>query len=255
MTSTKRMLGIYWQMTGASRGGGASATIAAMGRPRRRDGHHRPRVVSLGRHGSRLALVGGVMALHAACSGPSTGSEVRSHVPRAPIDRSTIEATALANSQLGTDLYHSLRSRNGNFVFSPFAVSVGLAQVGAGAAGATATQLDAVQHATTGHSLAAGLNSVDLQIDSRSGDRESAIREGRVSLELPIAVWGQQDTNVERPFLDQLSRYFGTGAAASSTSVRTPTPPVTRSTSGPSRPRRVRSARSWPPARSPTPPA
>ena len=151
------------------------------------------------------------IVLVAACSGPSTGSEARSHTHRAPIVRSTIEPTVLANSELASGLYRSLRSRNTNFVFSPFAASLGLAQVGAGAAGDTASQLVAVQHAGSDHSLDAGLNSLDLQINSRSGDRQSAIRQGRVALELPVAVWGQQDTNVERPFLDQLSRYFGTG--------------------------------------------
>ena len=82
-----------------------------------------------------------VAATIAACSAAPTGTEVRSATPRAPVDRSTTAATVLANSQLATDLYKQFARDHGNFAFSPYAVSIGLAQVGAGAAGQTAARV------------------------------------------------------------------------------------------------------------------
>ena len=75
-------------------------------------------------------LVLGVLV--AACGGTSTGSEVRSHDSRDPVDQASIAPTVLANSNLGTDLYRALAERNQNFAFSPFGVWVALAMAGMG---------------------------------------------------------------------------------------------------------------------------
>ncbi len=117
----------------------------------------------------------------------------------------------LANSSLGTDLYHALAGRNQNFAFSPYGVSVTLAMAGAGAEGTTADQLATVQHVTPGVDLDAGLNALDQMLDERSGEQTSEVRKGRVALEIPVALWGQKDTRFEQPFLDTLARSFGTG--------------------------------------------
>ena len=146
-----------------------------------------------------------------ACGGPATGTEVRSHNERAAPDHAMLAPTALANSSLGTDLYRVLAGRDGNFVFSPFAVSTGLAMAGAGAAGSTAEQLAVIQHLTPGLDLDAGLNTLGQQLATREGDQSSTIRRGHVTLDLPVSLWGQKDTRVEQPFLDTLSSAFGTG--------------------------------------------
>ncbi len=155
------------------------------------------------------ALVLAVTA--AACSGSPTGTEVHSSAPRAPIDRSTTEATVAANSQLATDVYKRLAHDHDNFSFSPYAVSVALAQVGAGATGITATQLATIQHVPAELALESGLNTLAAQIASRTGDRQNDVRQGHISIQLPVALWGQQGTEIRRPFLLQLSRWFGTG--------------------------------------------
>ena len=164
---------------------------------------------------SRLGLVGAAFALAAvvvsACGGPSTGTEVQSHTVRQAPDPGMIPATALANSALGADLYQVLAARDGNFVFSPYTVSTGLAMAGAGAGGTTAQQFDVVQHLTPGLDLDLGLNSIAQQLATREGDQSSSTRRGRVSLDLPVSLWGQKDTHVEQPFLDTLSSSFGTG--------------------------------------------
>lgn len=155
-------------------------------------------------------LLAGALGL-ASCGGTSTGTEVRSHEPRDAADRETIDPTVLANSSLGTDLYQALARRNQNFAFSPYGVSVALAMAGAGARGTTAEQLAVVQHLTPGLDLDAGLNTLDQMLDGRSGEQASDVRKGRVSLEIPVALWGQKDTRFEQPFLDTLARSFGTG--------------------------------------------
>ena len=58
--------------------------------------------------------------------------------------------------QLGTDLYHQLARQDQNFSFSPYAASIALAEVGAGAAGVTAAQLAAVQHVADPRQLDVG---------------------------------------------------------------------------------------------------
>jgi len=157
-------------------------------------------------------MVGLAAALIAAgCGGPATGTEVRSHAERQSPDPDMVPQTALANSAMGADLFHVLAGRNGNFVFSPYAVSTGLAMAAAGAAGTTADQLDVVQHVTPGLDLDLGLDTIAQQLDDREGQRTSTTRRGHVSLDLPVSLWGQKDTQIEQPFLDTLSSSFGTG--------------------------------------------
>ncbi len=160
---------------------------------------------------SAAALAVVLAVLLAACAGSSTGTELRSSAGRAPVARSTTQATVLANSQLGAELYRQLARQGGNFSFSPYATSIALAQLGLGADGVTATQLAAVQHVADARALDAGLNTLMQQIDTRDGDRQNDVRQGHVTIQIPIAVWGQLGTHVEQPFLDGLSRWFGAG--------------------------------------------
>jgi serpin B len=172
-----------------------------------------PRIEPVPRRRRRRALVaaGVVAALAAACAGGATGTEVRSHVRRAPIDRSTTAATVASNTALATDVYRSLTRRGGNFVFSPYVISLALAEVAAGATGITALELAATQHQAKGQDLPSGLNTLAQQLATRAGDRENDVREGQVSIDLPVSLWGQLDTLVKQPFLDRLARWYGTG--------------------------------------------
>jgi serine protease inhibitor len=158
---------------------------------------------------SALGLALGLVL--AACSGSTAGTQVQSSANRAPMARSTTGATVLANSQLATDLYHQIARQQQNFSFSPYAASIALAEVGAGAAGITAQQLAAVQHVADASRLDRGLNTLMQQVDSRDGDRQNDTRQGHVTVQVPIAVWGQLDTRVEPPYLDALARWFGSG--------------------------------------------
>ena len=151
-------------------------------------------------------------ALLAACGGASTGSEVRSHEPRDPVDQSSVAPDRAGQLGLAADLYRALAEQNQNFVFSPYGVSVGLAMAGAGAGGrhrGPARERPARDRRR--RSRLAGLNALDQQLEQRNGEQTSDVRKGRVTLEFPVSLWGQKDTRFEDPFLDTLSRSFGTG--------------------------------------------
>lgn len=149
--------------------------------------------------------------LAGACSGPSTGTEVRSHEPRDEPRPSSIPATVASNSALGAALYRALATRSGNFVFSPYAVSLGLAMAQEGAAGTTTDQLNDVQHVVPGQDLESGMNTLMQLLANRNGDQQNDLRKGRISLDTPDSLWGQKDTRFGGPFLDALARSFGTG--------------------------------------------
>jgi len=166
---------------------------------------HRPRALVVAATLAAAAIVAG------ACGGPSTGTEVRSHEPRDEPQASALPATVAANTALGAALYRPLAARAGNFVFSPFGVSLGLAMTQAGAGGITADQLNAVQHVVAGQDLPSGLNTLMQALGDLNGDQQNDLRKGRVSLQTPAALWGQKDTRFDEPFLDSLARSFGTG--------------------------------------------
>ncbi|HEY5153508.1 MAG TPA: serpin family protein, partial [Acidimicrobiales bacterium] len=166
---------------------------------------HRPRVLFVAAGLAAAAILAG------ACAGPSTGTEIRSHEPRDEPRPSSVPATVAANSALGAALYRALAGRGGNFVFSPYAVSVGLAMAQAGAGGTTEEQLNTVQHVVPGQDLESGLNTLSQLLSGRNGDQQNDVRKGRISLETPDSLWGQKDTRFNQSFLDSLSRTFGTG--------------------------------------------
>ena len=168
-------------------------------------GMRRPRALVVAATLSVGAIVAG------ACGGPSTGTEVRSHEPRDDPQPSAVPATVAANAALGAALYRPLAARAGNFVFSPFGVSLGLAMAQAGAGGTTAEQLNTVQHVVAGQDLPSGLNTLMQVLADLNGDQQNELRKGRITLQTPDALWGQKDTRFEEPFLASLARSFGTG--------------------------------------------
>ena len=159
-----------------------------------------------------IALLLTATLLAVACSG-STGEEVSADEARAPDQPGAISGTAAAVAAFGTDLYRSLASRNANLVVSPYAVAEGLATTRAGADGDTAAQIDVVLHADRAerYGLDAGFNAIGLELDGRSGQRESDLRKGKVDLELATAAWAQKGNRFRDEYLTTLARYYGTG--------------------------------------------
>lgn len=159
------------------------------------------------------ALVLAVAALASCVSSTPTGQEVRSKADRAPADKGLLDGTVAATNTFGADLYRALAGGRGNFVYSPLALetALGMTRAGSGTAGTTRAELDALLHAPLTADLDAGLNTVQQSLQSRSGDKRSNTRKGKVSLELAESLWGQRGTHFKEEYLDRLATQYGAG--------------------------------------------
>jgi serpin B len=111
-------------------------------------------------------------------------------------------------------MYRALRAgqTDTNMVFSPASIELALAMARAGARGITADQMDAVMHSFGADALANGVNSLDLALNSRSGnfaDRQSQMYP--LTLSIANAPFAQRDEAWEQAYLDALAQRFGAG--------------------------------------------
>jgi serpin B len=112
----------------------------------------------------------------------------------------------------GADIYRRLARKPGNVVYSPYSVAVALAMVRNGARGVTAQEIDRVLRAPALGTLNSGLNALQLHLRSRAGSRKRADRStGTIALDVANSLWGQRSARWAPPFLDALSRDYGTG--------------------------------------------
>ncbi|MDT3442389.1 MULTISPECIES: serpin family protein [unclassified Pseudofrankia] len=139
------------------------------------------------------------------------------NVARATADTGALAGAATAVRGLSGDLYRRMAAANaGNLVCSPYSVAVALGMTRAGAAGRTASEMDAVLHASALGSgpdaLPAGLNALTLAVESRAGKRTLADGSTiEILVDVANSLWGQRQTPWEAPFLETLARYYGAG--------------------------------------------
>jgi len=139
--------------------------------------------------------------------------------PRAAADPAGLPAAAALVRAFSADLYRELAGAPGNLVCSPYSVAVALAMARAGARGRTATEMDSVLHVDSLHGatepvagLGAAFDALTRAVDSRAGTHRNALgRQARVDLHVANSLWGQSGERWEQPFLDDLSRWYGTG--------------------------------------------
>lgn len=161
---------------------------------------------------SRLTLALAALGLMvSACGGTSAAQEIRSNAARANADATAAHQEAAALDAFSADLYRVLARGGGNVVFSPYSVAVALAMTRAGAAGETASQMDAVLHAAIAGDMDAGFNALEQELAKRPGKYK--LGDQTLDLELATAnrLWGQQGYAFEGPFLDRLASYYGAG--------------------------------------------
>lgn len=131
----------------------------------------------------------------------------------APLARAEGAAGQLAESAaaFGFDLYRAVGQREGNLFFSPYSISVALAMTRAGAAGETASQMDAVLHlpkeGTSGgyRELARQLEPPLVSLTTEEGTRQVPAYE----LNVANALWGQEGLRFKESFLAVLERDYG----------------------------------------------
>ncbi|MEJ7628974.1 MAG: serpin family protein [Nocardioidaceae bacterium] len=121
-------------------------------------------------------------------------------------------AAVAAVQAFTADLYRQLAAEQGNIVCSPYSVAVALAMTRAGARGRTGAEMDAVLHSPGAQTFDQGLSSLTRLIESRAGRVERFDgSHATISLDVANSLWGQRGTTWERPFLERLARYYGTG--------------------------------------------
>jgi serpin B len=163
------------------------------------------------RSGWRPWLVLGVLATVSACFGVSTTAQtLEGNVPRAAPEREFANGAVAATNQFAIDLYRA-SAVPGNTVQAPYAAMTALAMARAGSAGTTRVEFDQALHADRTPNLDGGLNAVDAAVESRTGERQSRTRKGRVELEAATALWGQKGLHVKSDYLDVLAAYYGEG--------------------------------------------
>jgi serpin B len=131
----------------------------------------------------------------------------------APDDAAASEAGSSV-AALGADLYAEVASEPGNLAISPYSVAAALSMTRAGAAGETASEMDAVLHATAIDDLPVAFGSLDGVLATRSGEYPSPEPEGDpLVLELSFgnALWPQAGFPFEDDFLAVLAEHFGAG--------------------------------------------
>ncbi|HRE01122.1 MAG TPA: serpin family protein, partial [Ilumatobacteraceae bacterium] len=95
--------------------------------------------------------------------------------------------------------------------FSPASIAIALAMVRAGAAGATATEMDTVLHVTDPAALAPSMNGLQLALDARTHAANSTLGREQVTLSIGNSLWGQVGYRFEQTFLDTLAANYDAG--------------------------------------------
>lgn len=124
-----------------------------------------------------------------------------------------LQKLAQGNTSFALDMYHAISAGNesDNVFFSPYSVSIALAMTYAGAAGSTATQMaGALDFQLPAAQLHPAFDDLDLQLASRahgqSGDGAQPFK-----LNVVDSLWGDKTFTFQKPFLDTLARYYGSG--------------------------------------------
>jgi serpin B len=121
------------------------------------------------------------------------------------------QEAAEANA-FGLDLYRKIDGGSRGLVFSPTSIVDALAMARAGAGGATATQMDAVLHASGWGQLSLGIASLDQQLTSRDGtwtDPNGDVH--ALSLHLANTVFAQDGFPIQSTYLSRMGKTFGAG--------------------------------------------
>ena len=113
------------------------------------------------------------------------------------------------NNALALDLYQSLRSKNGNLVYSPYSISLALAMTYAGARGETESQMAQTMHFLPQNKLHSALNALDLDLAKRG--KVASKDETPMQLNIANAVWAEQTFPFLPSYLDLLAQNYGAG--------------------------------------------
>ncbi len=147
-----------------------------------------------------------------ACGASGSASIAQSNLkrvtsPDAPPDQ--IKSLADNNNAFAFALYRSLRSQNGNLIYSPYSISLALAMAYAGARGETESQMMQTLHFLPQDQLHPAFNALDLQLAERG--KGASKDETPLQLNIANAVWAEQTYPFMQSFLDTIALNYGAG--------------------------------------------
>jgi serpin B len=113
---------------------------------------------------------------------------------------------------VGAGVYAALAGAAGNIALSPYSIVVALAMTLNGADGVTARELRTVLGVDDLDEFNGGLNALTQYVEGLAGSRRRGDgSEAELVLSPANAIFGQQETDWEQPFLDVLATDYGAG--------------------------------------------
>src|ERR1051325_3871384 len=160
---------------------------------------------------SKLFTILIVLSLSLSACGPRT-SIAKSALQRvaAPnVGADELHGLTEANNAFALDLYQSLRSRDGNLIYSPYSISLALAMTYAGARGETESQMAQTLHFLPQDKLHAALNELDQELAKR-GQAQSKDQKP-LQLNIANSIWAEQTFPFLKDYLDVIAQNYGAG--------------------------------------------
>ena len=143
---------------------------------------------------------------------PGDDAVAIANVERVAASPADAAPAARSLNALGSDLYAALVEGNDeSLVFSPASILLALAMARAGAAGTTASEMDAVLHVDDPEAIHHALNGLTRALEARSGTIEVNGEPAELELSIANAVWGQATLAWQDAFLELLAREYGGG--------------------------------------------
>jgi len=159
----------------------------------------------------KLSIVLAILFLLLSACGPKA-SIAKSDLQRITspnVSADDVHALTDDNNAFALDLYQSLRSRDGNLIYSPYSISLALAMTYAGARGETESQMAQTMHFLPQNKLHPALNELDLELAKR-GEAQSK-DETPLQLDIANAIWAEQTFPFLKDYLDVIAQNYGAG--------------------------------------------
>jgi serpin B len=128
------------------------------------------------------------------------------------VSDSTLETLVNGNNEFAFELYKQLAAtKDGNFFYSPYSISLALAMTYAGANGQTEEQMaDVLKFMLEDEELHAAFNKLAIELNSRNEVPEDSDLQG-FELNIVNATWGQRGFEFMQAFLDVLAENYDAG--------------------------------------------
>jgi serpin B len=160
-----------------------------------------------------ISLLTALTLMITACGSPAPAKKTtksnqrRITAPNASADN--ISTLVDGNNTFALDLYRSLRSQDGNLVYSPFSISLALAMTYAGARNVTESQMAQTMHFLPQDKLHTAFNALDLKLAEKP--RAESADQKPLQLNIANAVWAEQTYPFQQDFLDTIALNYGAG--------------------------------------------